>query len=70
MPMLPSIEVTQTQADRMLAAYGSIANYKQWLTQSIIDYVLADEERKRREVFDADQTAKRKQGATELGGTA
>ena len=36
MPNLPTISVTQVQADRMLAAFGSVAEYKEWLRQQII----------------------------------
>lgn len=39
MPDLPTLTVTQAQADRMLAAYGSVANYRQWLKEQIIEHV-------------------------------
>lgn len=43
MPALPTITVTDAQATRMLAAYGSPANYITWLTNAIIDYVTGSE---------------------------
>jgi hypothetical protein len=43
MPDLPTITVTQAQADRMLAAYGSVANYRLWLKTTIIQYVTTTE---------------------------
>lgn len=43
MPDLPTLTVTQTQSDRMLAAYGTVANYKTWLAKAIKDYVAAAE---------------------------
>ena len=43
---LPTITVTDDQAARMLAAYGTVANYQTWLADSIIDFVLAAEMKK------------------------
>lgn len=43
MPDLPTLTVTQAQADRMLAAYGSAAGYRQWLKTAIINYVTVTE---------------------------
>lgn len=43
MPTLPTINVTTAQADRMLATYGSVANYKVWLVQAIKEYVVHQE---------------------------
>ncbi|HWT39679.1 MAG TPA: hypothetical protein VN081_00135 [Dongiaceae bacterium] len=40
MPTLPTFTVTQAQADRLLAAYGSVDNYKAWLKEQIIEYVV------------------------------
>lgn len=53
MPTLPTLTVTQAQADRMIAAYGdpgdttaqAVEKYKAWLTESIVDYVLRAEAR-------------------------
>ena len=52
---LPTIDVSQAQADKALAAYGSIPAYKSWLTKAVRDFVIADVERIRDA---ADVTAK------------
>jgi hypothetical protein len=46
MPVLPSVSVTQAQADRIIAAFGddqatAIIAYKDWLVKAIRTYVLA-----------------------------
>lgn len=46
MPTLPTVTVTQAQADRMLAAYGDVAGYKRWLVESIKTYVVEQEAKK------------------------
>jgi hypothetical protein len=43
MPNLPTLTVTQAQADRLLAAFGSAANYKAWLRETVILYVTQKE---------------------------
>lgn len=43
MPDLPTLTVTQEQADRMLAAFGTVANYRTWLRNNIVSYVQAKE---------------------------
>ena len=55
MVMLPSIDIPQAQADRCLAAYGSVPAYKAWLAAAVRQYVLDDTERIRDA---ADVTAK------------
>ena len=40
MPTLPTLTVTQAQADRMLAAWGDTESYKVWLKEQIIKYVI------------------------------
>lgn len=45
MPTLPTVTVTQAQADRIVGAFGAdqaeaVANYKVWLTRQVRDYVL------------------------------
>lgn len=40
---LPTLTVTDAQAQRMLAAYGTTDNYKAWLRSQIIDFVKAYE---------------------------
>lgn len=39
MPTLPTFTVTQAQADRLLAAFGSVDAYKAWLKEQLITYV-------------------------------
>lgn len=39
MPNLPTIEVTQAQADRIIAAYGAVTTYQGWLRQAVRQYV-------------------------------
>lgn len=39
MPDLPTITVTDAQAVRCLAAWGSVAAYKSWLQGQVVDYV-------------------------------
>lgn len=46
MPTLPTIDVTQAQADRLLAAFGSVAEYKAWLRQALVARVSFSESEK------------------------
>lgn len=41
---LPTLKVTQEQADRMLAAWGSVEDYRAWLRDSIIEFVVGHEQ--------------------------
>lgn len=68
MPTLPTLDVTQAQADRMMAAYGSVAGYRQWLKQQIIEYVVAAEARARVETFRAEQDRLEGQARADLSG--
>lgn len=43
MPNLPTVNVTQAQADRILAVFGDIPSYKRWLVQAIKEYVVQQE---------------------------
>lgn len=43
MPDLPTLTITQSQADRCLAAWGSVAAYKAWLKGQVAGYVVAKE---------------------------
>lgn len=43
MPDLPTLTVTQAQADRCLAAYGTVENYRAWLRAQVRRYVLTSE---------------------------
>lgn len=39
MPTLPTLTISDEQAARCLAAWGSVAGYKQWLAVQVRDYV-------------------------------
>lgn len=63
MPNLPTVSVTQAQADRVLVAFGgtlelAVPAYKDWLVKTVRAYVL-DEARRSLEVASAaaNQTA-------------
>lgn len=43
MPTLPTFTVTDAQAQRMLAAWGSAEEYKKWLREQIALYVSMQE---------------------------
>jgi hypothetical protein len=58
MPDLPTLTVTTAQANRMLAAFGSAANYREWLRARIVDEVKRVETRSILVQADADQRAK------------
>lgn len=70
MPQLPTLTVTDAQAARMLAAYGTVDAYKAWLIEQIIGHVL-DHEQKRMatEALEQQRTAMAALRA-ELEGTA
>jgi hypothetical protein len=42
-PALPTLTITAEQAERCIAAYGSVAAYKQWLREQVAGHVLAVE---------------------------
>jgi hypothetical protein len=55
MPNLPTLNVSQEQADRIMAAFApggtqaeAVARYKKWLRFSVIKYVQAEESLKMR----------------------
>lgn len=43
MPTLPTLTITAAQAERCLAAWGSVAAYKAWLRDMVATHVLATE---------------------------
>lgn len=67
MPDLPTLTVTQAQADRMLAVFGTVEAYREWLRESIINHVLAEEEQVRVEQFHAELVTRRNEGQHALG---
>lgn len=58
MPDLPTLTVTQAQADRIVAAFGSVANYRTWLKEAVRDRVRNVEVEKIRAQSEADMKAK------------
>lgn len=47
MPTLPTFDVTDEQAARLMAAFGTPAAYKAWLRRQIVDAVKRIEGRQR-----------------------
>lgn len=43
MPDLPTLTITDAQADRCLAAWGSVAAYREWLADAVRRYVRTSE---------------------------
>lgn len=66
MPTLPTLTVTQAQADRILAAFGDANAYKAWLKDRIVDFVATKEAQTRLDQFLADEATKRSTAVTEL----
>lgn len=69
MPNLPTISVTQAQADRILAVFGDVTAYKEWLLQSLIGYVQQSELSKLRETQQQDFDKKRAEVRSSLPDT-
>lgn len=46
MPNLPTVNVTQAQADRILAVFGDIPTYRRWLATAVKEYVILKEAEK------------------------
>ena len=59
MPTLPTITVSDANAQRMLAAYGNEAAYVKWLTDSIVEFVLNKEAVDRQRVWMEQENARR-----------
>jgi hypothetical protein len=68
MPALPTLTVTDEQANRMLAAWGSAENYSAWLKSEIIEFVLNKEANERYRAWSAQEQAKRDADRAALGG--
>lgn len=66
MPTLPTFEVTQAQADRLINAFGSVDNYKAWLKERLIEYVIESEARQEYLNWQATQNNKGDQTRQEL----
>lgn len=68
MPQLPTLTVTQPQADRLLAVFGDVAGYKVWLLASLKAKVMEAEMNKARVDAQAYVEAKRTALEIEMGG--
>jgi uncharacterized NAD(P)/FAD-binding protein YdhS len=67
MPALPTFTVTDAQAQRLLAAFGSVDNYKAWLKEQLVRYVVDHEINQDREEFEASVRIKRTEIEGSLG---
>jgi hypothetical protein len=67
MPDLPTFTITQAQADRILAAFGSVQNYRDWLSSSVRDYVFQHERRQILQEYDVELQAKLAEIKASLG---
>jgi hypothetical protein len=68
MPTVPSYDVTQAQADRMIAAHGSVAEYRAWRKATDIAFVVEKERLARLKAFGDEQRARDEQTKVEMGG--
>lgn len=66
MPDLPTLTVTQAQADRMIAAWGTAAAYRQWLRSKIVEYVIDYETTQTDLAYKSQREADRAQARLEL----
>lgn len=69
MPQLPTLTVTDAQAARITAAYGSTANYKVWLRRQLIAFVFDYEARQIQAQATADIETTRTNVDADLGTT-
>jgi hypothetical protein len=76
MPDLPTLTVTTEQANRMIAAYAprdptktAQQNYRDWLKERIIEYVIQHERQARLIAFHEEEEATEEQTVVDLGGT-
>lgn len=70
MPTLPTLTVTDAQAQRITAAFGSVANYKAWLKSQVIEYVLHYEERQFDQSYMAERDQRRAAAQADLDSVA
>lgn len=66
MPTLPTFDVTDNQANRMIAVFGSPEAYVEWLKTTIVEYVLAAEEKEIRAQFEEEYQERIAQGRADL----
>jgi hypothetical protein len=65
-PNLPTLTVTDEQAARLLAVFGSVDAYKAWLRETLKAYVLEQERRRVDRVAQQEREAQVQQFITEL----
>lgn len=68
MPDLPTLNVTPAQADRLLAAFGSVAKYREWLRKALQDYVIVSERERLRAGLEEDIVASDRRVEQDLKG--
>lgn len=66
MPNLPTLTVTDAQASRITAAFGSVTAYKQWLKEKIIEHVLDFEDREFDSQYMEQRATRRAQAESDL----
>lgn len=66
MPILPTLTVTDTQAQRLLAAFGSVENHKAWLKEALIARVVEHEARQAEQNAAIAREANRAKLSTEI----
>jgi hypothetical protein len=59
MPNLPTLTVTEEQADRLLAVFGSVDAYKEWLKTTLINYVVSQEAAQKMDTIQSEAQADR-----------
>lgn len=67
MPTLPTLTVTDTQMQRLLAVFVDGPTYKAWLKEQLIAEVIAHEQRAIQEQAEADKETKRADVVADLG---
>ena len=51
MPQLPTLTVTDVQAARIIAAFGTVEAYKEWLKERLINHVLDVEDQAENQAY-------------------
>lgn len=66
MPALPTLNVSDAQAQRITKAFGSVSAYKEWLKGQIIDFVINNEEQALMAQYVADRQARKENGTAQM----
>lgn len=67
MATLPTIEVTAAQAQRLLSVFETTDEYKKWLRNNLIDYVLSYEVNQQRALHEQAYIETIEDGRADLG---